>query len=416
MEKNYVCPPPSKGNLLTILSIDGGGVKGIIPATFLAFLESKLQELDGSDVHIANYFDVIAGTSTGGLITAMLTAPSLKSSKEPCYKAKDILPFYLKHCPRIFPHRTGLFGWLFKVLDIIKMIIGPKYDGRYLRKIICDLLGDTSMKEALTNVVIPTFDVKCLKPTIFSTFKARSNTLMDARLADVCIGTSAAPTFLPAHYFETVDHRTGASHSFNIIDGGIAANNPTLVAMGEIAEQIRLKSKEFPETKPLDYHRYLVITLGTGLPEQDIKFDAWCVSNWGIFGWLGREDKVPLLNMFLHASSDMTDAYVANLFKAIGSSDQLLRVQDHGIPIEAMSPDLSTEENLGRLVEIGEKLLHKPLSKDDHMNNYIEPVPKDNETITYADLFTKFAKVLSDERKLRLQNMGLDAGHSTQEA
>jgi patatin-like phospholipase/acyl hydrolase len=57
---------------------------------------------------MANYFDVIAGTSTGGLITAMLTAPSLKNIKEPCYKAKDIVPFYLKHCPRIFPHR---FVW-----------------------------------------------------------------------------------------------------------------------------------------------------------------------------------------------------------------------------------------------------------------------------------------------------------------
>jgi patatin-like phospholipase/acyl hydrolase len=49
---------------------------------------------------------------------------------------------------------------------------------------------------------------------------------MDACLADVCISTSAAPTFLPAHYFETVDHHTGASCSFNVIDGGIVANNP----------------------------------------------------------------------------------------------------------------------------------------------------------------------------------------------
>jgi patatin-like phospholipase/acyl hydrolase len=49
---------------------------------------------------------------------------------------------------------------------------------------------------------------------------------MDARLADVCIGTSAAPTVLPAHYFETVDYHTGATRSFNIIDGGLVANNP----------------------------------------------------------------------------------------------------------------------------------------------------------------------------------------------
>ncbi|XP_037419641.1 patatin-like protein 3 [Triticum dicoccoides] len=65
-------PPPSYGSIVTVLSIDGGGVRGIIPGTILAFLEEKLQELDGPDVRIADYFDVIAGTSTGGLVTAML--------------------------------------------------------------------------------------------------------------------------------------------------------------------------------------------------------------------------------------------------------------------------------------------------------------------------------------------------------
>lgn len=58
--------------------------------------------------------------------------------------------------------------------------------------------------------------------------QARSNTLMNARLPDVCIGTSAAPTVLPAHYFEIVDYHTGSSRSFNVIDGGLAANNPVI--------------------------------------------------------------------------------------------------------------------------------------------------------------------------------------------
>ena len=93
--------PPTYGNLVTILSIDGGGIRGIIPATILAFLESQLQELDGEDARLADYFDVISGTSTGGLVTAMLTAPNDK--KRPLFAAKDIKPFYLEHCPKIFP-------------------------------------------------------------------------------------------------------------------------------------------------------------------------------------------------------------------------------------------------------------------------------------------------------------------------
>ena len=92
---------PTYGNLVTILSIDGGGIRGIIPATILAFLESQVQELDGEDARLADYFDVISGTSTGGLVTAMLTAPNEK--KRPLFAAKDLKPFYLEHCPKIFP-------------------------------------------------------------------------------------------------------------------------------------------------------------------------------------------------------------------------------------------------------------------------------------------------------------------------
>ena len=71
------------------------------------------------------------------------------------------------------PTRTGFFCWLWKIVHIIKLIIGPKYNGKYLHKIINDLLGETRVKETLTNVVIPTYDVKCVKPTIFSTFKVQ---------------------------------------------------------------------------------------------------------------------------------------------------------------------------------------------------------------------------------------------------
>ena len=96
-------PPPSQGRLITVLSIDGGGVRGIIPGTILAFLEAKLQELDGPDARVADYFDVVAGTSTGGLVTAMLTAPDKEG--RPLFAAKDINDFYLRHSPKIFPDK-----------------------------------------------------------------------------------------------------------------------------------------------------------------------------------------------------------------------------------------------------------------------------------------------------------------------
>ena len=210
-------PPPSYGSIVTVLSIDGGGVRGIIPGTILAFLEEKLQELDGPDARLADYFDVIAGTSTGGLVTAMLTAPDAQG--RPLFAAKDINSFYLEHCPKIFPPVGG------GPLGLLRSIRGPKYDGQYLHSVVKKLLGDTRVDQALQNIVIPTFDIKLLQPTIFSRYEARNDESKNALLSDVCISTSAAPTYLPGHHFQTKD-KDGKPREFNLIDGGVAANNP----------------------------------------------------------------------------------------------------------------------------------------------------------------------------------------------
>ncbi|EMS48006.1 Patatin group A-3 [Triticum urartu] len=203
-------PQPRHGRLVTVLSIDGGGVRGIIPGTILAFLEKKLQD--------RGYFDVVTGTSTGGLVAAMLTAPNAEG--RPLFAAKDINKFYLEHCPNIFPAVCK------GPLGLFKSMMGPKYNGQHLHSILKELLGDTRVSQTLKSiVVIPTFDIKLLQPTIFSTYDARWDVSKDALLSDVCISTSAAPTYLPGHHFETKD-KNGKTRAFNLIDGGVAANNP----------------------------------------------------------------------------------------------------------------------------------------------------------------------------------------------
>ncbi|KAG5623976.1 hypothetical protein H5410_009194 [Solanum commersonii] len=243
-------PPPNTGNLITILTIDGGGIRGIIPGVILAYLESQLQELDGEIARIADYFDVIAGTSTGGLVTAMLAAPN--KDKRPLYAAKDITPFYIEHSPKIFPQISGLFAG---AINLTKMINGPKYDGKYLHALIKRLLGGTRLHDTLTAVVIPTFDIKTLQPVIFSSYEANSKPDLDAELADICISTSAAPTFLPAYCFKTQDAQN-KDREFNLIDGGVAANNPTLIAIGEVTKQTLMKHEDLFPIKPMDYGRF----------------------------------------------------------------------------------------------------------------------------------------------------------------
>ncbi|GMP28075.1 hypothetical protein CsSME_00003767 [Camellia sinensis var. sinensis] len=94
----------------------------------------------------------------------------------------------------------------------------PKYDGKYLRSLVRDSLGNVTIKQTLTDVIIPAFDIKRLQPIIFSSDNAKENASKNALLSDICIGTSAAPTFFPAHYFET-KYGDGTTRSFNLIDG-----------------------------------------------------------------------------------------------------------------------------------------------------------------------------------------------------
>ncbi|CAL4891714.1 unnamed protein product [Urochloa decumbens] len=391
-------PPPAFGSVVTVLSIDGGGVRGVIPGTILAFLEEKLQELDGPDARIADYFDVISGTSTGGLVTAMLTAPSPDEEGRPLFAAKDVNDFYLEHCPKIFPSGSGGGP-----LGLLKSVaLGPKYDGKYLRSVIRELLGDTKVSDALKNIVIPTFDIKLLQPTIFSRYDAKSDVSKDALLSDVCISTSAAPTYLPGHQFETKDE-CGNTRAFNLIDGGVAANNPTLLAMNHVSKQILLGDEDFFPIKPADYGKFMVLSLGTGSAKVEEKFDAVQCSRWGLLGWLYNKGATPIIDSFREASSDLVDIHASVLFQALHSEKSYLRIQDDELKGDTSSVDVSTAENLNRLVDVGKGLLKKPACKVNVEVGQNEP---DGNRGTNEKELVHFAKMLVDERRARLKNKG----------
>ncbi|CAL5369514.1 unnamed protein product [Camellia sinensis] len=384
--------PPTYGKLITVLSIDGGGIRGIIPGVILANLESQLQELDGMDARLADYFDVIAGTSTGGLITAMLTAPN--NDKRPLYAAKDIVPFYLENCPKIFPQTRGPFAWM---VNIFKAMIGPKYNGKYLHKLIKDILGDTRLHNTLTSVVIPTFDIQNLQPTIFSSYQVTSKPIIDALLSDICISTSAAPTYFPAYYFKNQDEQ-GNEKEFNLIDGGVAANNPALVAISEVTKQVFKQNTDFFPIKPMDYGRFLVISIGTGSEKTDHKYNAKMAAKWGVLGWLSNNGSTPLVDVFNQASADMVDVHLSVVFQALHSENNYLRIQDDSLSGTVSSVDVSTKENMKNLVQVGETLLKKPVSQVNIDTGDSEPLQNGG---TNEEAIKRFAKLLSDEKKFR---------------
>ncbi|PPS19414.1 hypothetical protein GOBAR_AA01152 [Gossypium barbadense] len=332
--------PPTYGNLITVLSIDGGGIRGLIPGTILAFLESQLQKLDGEGARLADYFDVITGTSTGGLVTAMLTAPHPNEGHRPLFAAKDINDFYLQHCPKIFPQDGSPFA-------------------------------------PVANLV-------------------QYNTFQNALLSDICIGTSAAPTYLPAHQFE-IKNSTGEVQEFHLIDGGVAANNPTLVAISEVAKEINRESSDFFHIKPNDYARFQVLSLGTGSQNPEEKYPAHKAAKWGVLGWLTSEHSSPLIDVFMQASTDMVDFHLASVFRALHSEHSYLRIQDDTLSGAVTSIDISTKENLENLVKRGEELLKKPVSRVNLETGKFEPVDQGRN----EEALIRLAEVLSEEKRLR---------------
>nr|CAB3481232.1 unnamed protein product [Digitaria exilis] len=363
---------PHELKLVTILSIDGGGIRGIIPATILAFLEEKLQELDGSDARLADYFDVVAGTSTGGLLTAMLTAPD--TNGRPLFDAKDLARFYINHSPRIFQQKNRI---RLKITRKLKMVWGPKYDGKYLHALLRRYLGDTRLDRTLTNVVIPTFDIAYLQPTIFSSFELKHRPWKNALLSDISMSTSAAPTFFPPHYFETKDEN-GRRRAFNLVDGGLAANNPTLCAMNQVSKDIILGNEHFFPVKPTDYGKFMVISLGCG-SNRNRRYCAKAAAKWGIFNWLIKNGTAPIIDMYNSASADMVDINLC-LTGTAGSIDDC------------------SKENMDKLVRIGKRLLDMNVSRVDLETGRIVEVPGVG---TNAEQLTRFAKQFSDERRRR---------------
>lgn len=185
-----------------ILSIDGGGIKGVFPAAFLAKLEEDLPE------PVGNYFDLIAGTSTGGIIALALGAG---------YRARDILEFYEKYGPGIFAD-NGLVARA-------KHFFTQKHSANALEEALRAQFGNRKLGDSVTRLVIPSQNLETGKVYIFKT--AHHERFQEDRkcdMVDVALATSAAPTYLPTHKLP------GGTA---LIDGGLWANDPAGVAAVE---------------------------------------------------------------------------------------------------------------------------------------------------------------------------------------
>ena len=218
-----------------ILAIDGGGIKGVFPASFLATVEESIGD------RIGNYFDLIAGTSTGGIIALGLGL-----------SAKDVLHFYENSGPAIFGGS--------RLLKTIRWAGVSKYSDQPLRKALESIFESRRLGESAKRLVIPSVNLENGEVYVYKTaHHPRFERDYRDKVVDVALATAAAPTYFPTHR---------SSAGTPLVDGGVWANNPTGMAtveaigvLGWARESLRVLSLGCT-TEPLAIGRARFAALG----------------------------------------------------------------------------------------------------------------------------------------------------------
>jgi patatin-like phospholipase/acyl hydrolase len=227
-----------RDKLIKVLCIDGGGARGIIPATVLEHFETQTQK------PIHQLFDLIIGTSTGGILALAITMPDPMNPTKAMYSARDLVRFYIDKCSQIFHNSiirkiaTGFGLW------------GSKYNRKYLDDILKELLQDSKISQALCNVGVLSYCLEKESPTLWTNYAAKAKPYKDHYISDIAGATSAAPTYFAPKVIPT----KGEDETLTEIDGGIYANNPSVAGMIGIKELY----PDF-ETKEL-----VIVSIGTG--------------------------------------------------------------------------------------------------------------------------------------------------------
>jgi patatin-like phospholipase/acyl hydrolase len=295
---------------MRILAIDGGGIRGLIPALVLTELERRAGR------RVFELFDLIAGTSTGGILACALCAPD-------ALPASELVKLYEEEGPEIFDRS------LFQRIRSAEGLLDEKYDDAALDRALERFLQHKLLSETRPELLVPTYDTALPGPYFFKTTKARETPADDDfPLSLVARATSAAPT-----YFEPVE--AGAR---SLVDGGVFAANPAMCGLAEALNTVA----------PRDV---VLLSLGTGERTHRRSFGE--IKDWGLARWAR-----PILDVVFDGASDTVDY---QLDRVLGP-ERYWRLQ---VELTMASGDLddASEDNLAKLRAHAEELI-KQRSKD----------------------------------------------------
>jgi patatin-like phospholipase/acyl hydrolase len=286
---------------IKVLAIDGGGIRGIIPAVILSELQTRL----AADLYTV--FDLIAGTSTGGIIGLGIGTRCKNGGP---YSPGELADLYVQNGPAIF--RKNL-------LTPESQLIGPKYSPNALEATLAEFFQDTEFRTALTSLLISSYDLQGQLPFFFKSHRIAGDSTYNWRVADIARATSAAPTFFPPFHLVKDDQ------DYALVDGGVFVNNPSMAAY---AEAMSL----YP-----DAERVVVVSAGTGDRQDQITYAA--AKEWGLLGWAKQ-----IVPVFMDSVSEAVDYELRSLPRCTYYRLQVPHLQDASSEMDNVEP-----ENLANL-------------------------------------------------------------------
>jgi patatin-like phospholipase/acyl hydrolase len=309
---------------MRILSIDGGGIRGIIPGQILIALEKHLKTRSGDPTaRIGDYFDLIAGTSTGGILTCLYLCPDPERPGRPRFSAEDAVALYFERGAKIFEipiwHKIASAGG----------VADEKYPANGLEDAARDYLGELKLSELIRPCLVTAYDITRRRTFFFTQHDARRTDSRNFLVRDVARATSAAPTF-----FECARVTSVTGVGYPMIDGGIFANNPTLCAYAEA------RTMGCPTAKDMS-----ILSIGTGDSQKRYDYDS--AKDWGALGWIR-----PVLDIMMSGVAETVDYQLRQMFRAVGAPERYLRIQAE-LRGEHADMDNAEPQNLAYLKELG---------------------------------------------------------------
>ncbi|XCA36064.1 MAG: patatin-like phospholipase family protein [Wolbachia endosymbiont of Armadillidium vulgare] len=277
-----------------ILSVDGGGIRGIIPVIILAEIEKRTRRT------IAEIFHLMAGTSTGGIVVAGLCKKDKQGN--PQYSANDLVELYQKYGSYIF--KSSFFR-----RSILSWFNCAQYPHKNIEFVLDKYFGDDTLQSTLNNVLIASYDIHNNCPFFFKSWREDRNFI---KLKDALRATTAAPTYFVPKYLKI------NQKEMVLVDGGVFANNPAACAYAS-------GKKLFPNDE------IILLSIGTGRTDRSIDNSR----RFGKISWIK-----PLLHVMFASSLDAVNYQLNQVI-----ADKYIRIQSQ---LKIASPDMDniTSKNI----------------------------------------------------------------------